>query len=177
MIACKTKPKVFIDSLLLSDIENTIYSNTKSKKPINNMSESKKTSFAINTLTSKVFEMWAGAISENVIVHDEETISNTVFQYSEYKNKESIIIITDSYTNSEINELESKLDNNLHTVIYCNKNREKVSKLLNKVKTKISAKSLSNAITKAYQLVKEGQAIILPKVDSNFEFFNHVKFA
>jgi len=111
MITCKIKPKVFIDRLLLNNIKNTDCNKIKPKKTINSMSKSNKTSFPVNTLTSKVFEMWKGAISESVIVHDKHTDSHPVFQYKEYKDKESIIIISDNYTNNEINELEKNSHN------------------------------------------------------------------
>jgi len=174
----KTKPKVFIDRLLLNNLDNKISNNSKTKNNMDSVSNNnKQTSFTINTLTSKVFEMSCGVISENIIIQDDDIASNPVFEYDEYKNKKSIIILTDNYSDNEIINIENKLDNNLHTVIYCNKNRKKISRVFNKIKTKMSADSLSNAVTKAYQLVKEGQAIILPKIDNNFEFFNYVEFA
>ena len=178
MIDYKTKPKVFIDRLLLNNLDKQISNNSKTKNNMDSVSSSyKHTSFPINTLSSKVFEMWSGAISENIIVQEKNSSTDMFLAYDEYKNKKSIIIITDNYSDNEINKLESKLDNKLHTIIYCNKNRKKVSSILKKINSKISANSLTNAVTKAYQLVKEGQAIIFPKIDSNFEFFNHVEFA
>lgn len=171
MIDIKTKQEVFIDKKLIKSLDSQISNNLKPKTNMDTISkDNKQGNFAINTLTTKIFEMNDGAISESILLQSDDTLTNNFFEYEEYKEKDSILILSDDYTDKEIANLEAILDDNFHTVVYCGNNRSKFADIFKKIKT-ISTDSLTNAVTKAYQLVKEGQTIIFPKVDSNFEFF------
>ena len=174
MIDYKTKPEVFIDKKLLNSLDSQISNNLKPKTNMDCISKmNKQSNFAINTLTAKIFEMNAGAISESILLQKDDNITNNFFEYDEYKKKDSILVLSDDYTDDEIAKLEAILDDNFHTVLYCGNNRSKFINVFKKIKS-ISADSLSSAVTKAYQLVKDGQAIIFPKVDRNFEFFAYL---
>jgi len=177
MIDIKTKPEVFIDKRLVNSLDSQISNNLKTKTNMDSVTKNtKKNSFAINTLAAKIFEMDAGAISESILLQDENTVTNNFFEYEEYKEKDSILVLSDDFTDEEIANLETILDDNFHTVVYCGNNSSKFADIFKKIKT-ITTDSLTNAVTKAYQLVKEGQTIIFPKIDRSFEFFAHLNLA
>ncbi len=173
MIDYKIKKEIFIDKQLLNSLDSQISNNSKPKTNMNIISKNTNQEyFDLNASTAKIFEMNAGAISESVMIRDEV---NSCFSYNEYKSKKSIIIITDNYNTDELINIETHLNNDLHTIVYCGSHRNRLAEVFKKIKAIISTDSLTNAVTKAYQLVKEGQTIIFPKVDNKFEFFAHIE--
>ena len=178
MVDYKTKSEVFIDKKLLNSKDTVIINNSKPETNMYNNSQStNKQNFTINTLTAKIFEMNAGAIAESILLQEGNTKTNNFFDYDDIKSKQSIIVITDDFNKNELLKLNTKLNDNLHTIVYYGENRHNFTEIFKKITKRISVSSFSNAVTKAYQLVKDGQTIIFPKIDCNFELFAHLEFA
>ncbi|MBN1251545.1 MAG: hypothetical protein JXR51_03695 [Bacteroidales bacterium] len=177
MIDYQTKPVVknnfFVDEKLVLTIENQIINKIKSKPDMSSFIDTTENKY----LSSKIFEMNDGAIYENILMIDEEHTTDNFLNFNNLSDKSLIIIINDQFNDYELFELEKKLDKKLHTIVYIGNNKQKIATIFKRITKRICTSSISKAISKSYRIVKNGQSIVLPKIDMNFDFFSHVDFA
>jgi len=124
---------------------------------------------------SKSFSVSGSSISEcyfETNYSEDETDFIQDFANS-YKNG-IILIMTDKMTEDEIAYFAENMKNKLKFIIYYNGDASQFNLNYTKGLTFIRTFSLKTAVTEAYRNAKKGQAILLPKIDSNFDFFNYI---
>lgn len=125
---------------------------------------------------AKSYEVVGKAISESYFetsYNDEDV--DFVNDYAQNYKKGIILIMTDIMDEEEINFFTKNMKDKIKYIIYykgepCRLNIEHSRGL-----TFIRTFSLRAAVNQAYKKAKNGQAIILPKVDSNFDFCRYIE--
>jgi hypothetical protein len=124
---------------------------------------------------SKSYEIIGGAINESFFNTDysEEEIDFIKDFAGSYKNG-IILIMTDKMTEDEISYFTENMKSKLKFIIYYSGDASQFNLNHTKGLTFIRTFSLKSAVAEAYRKAKNGQAILFPKIDSNFDFFQYI---
>ncbi len=122
---------------------------------------------------TKSFELVGKIISESYFEVD---YSDTEFinDYSSNHKNGIILIMTEMMNETEINFFTKHLKDKLRYIIYYNGDVSQFNIQNSKGLTFIRTFSLKAAVAEAYRKVKDGQAIVFPTVEPNFDFFSYV---
>lgn len=124
---------------------------------------------------SKSYEVISGTINESFFntEYTEEEIDFIKDFAGSYKNG-IILIMTDKMTEEEISYFTENMKSKLKFIIYYNGDASQFNLNHTKGLTFIRTFSLKSAVAEAYRKAKNGQAILFPKIDSNFDFFQYI---
>jgi hypothetical protein len=124
---------------------------------------------------SKSYEISGKCISESYFEtsYDEEDI-DFMSDYARSHKSGIILIMTDKMTEYEINYFTTHMRDKLKYVIYYSGDASQFRLSPSKGLTFIRTFSLKAAINEAYRNAKNGQAIILPKINPNFDFCEYI---
>lgn len=111
-----------------------------------------------------------------------ETIQESYFEYDDADNDGDFIsdfancypagiILVVNEKNSKVNSLNFSLGKNLHHTIYCN-SKTNSGNTDPSIKTEVD--NINMAAKTAYNLAKNGQAILFQGVDKRFDFISHI---
>jgi hypothetical protein len=125
---------------------------------------------------SKSFKVSGKCISESYFEtsYDEEDIDFLNNFGRSHKNG-VILIMTAEMSEFEINYFTEHMRDKLKFIIYYNGDASQFRLAPSRGLTFIRTFSLKAAVIEAYKNAKNGQAIIFPKVDSNFDLFEYIE--
>jgi len=122
---------------------------------------------------SKSYEIVGKCISESYFTYD-ETDTDFISDFSKSHKNGILLIMTDEMSEFDINFLAEHMGEKLKYIIYYRGDASQFNLVPSKGLTFIRTFSLKSAVIAAYRNAKNGQAIIFPKVDSDFDFFQYV---
>ena len=82
----------------------------------------------------------------------------------------------DDIRRDELTNIYNKFKDRLKLIIHYGNNVD-LTGIFNNISEIIKVNSLKKAVNKSYLNVKNGQTILFPRVESNFDYFKHVKFS
>jgi hypothetical protein len=124
---------------------------------------------------SKSYEVSGKCISESYFEpsYDEEDI-DFLNEFAKSHKNGVILIMTEEMSEFEINYFTEHMRDKLKYIIYYNGDASRFRLARSRGLTFIRTFSLKAAVIEAYRNSKSGQAIILPKIDSSFDFFAYI---
>jgi len=127
------------------------------------------------TSISKSYEVSGKYLSECYFEtsYDEEDL-DFLNDFSVNHKNGIILIMTENMSEFEINYFIEHLGSRIKYIIYYNGDASLFRLSSSKGLTFVRTFSLKAAVAQSYRIAKKGQAIVLPKVDSNFDFFANV---
>ena len=130
---------------------------------------------SVSSEVSKSYEVTGKAFSESFFEtsYDEED-TDFMHEYAQSHKNGIILIMTDKMTVFEINYFMTHMRDKLKYVIYYCGDASQFRLCPSKGLTFIRTFSLKAALNEAYRTAKNGQAIILPKIDPNFDFCKYI---
>ncbi|MEN8119210.1 MAG: hypothetical protein ABFS35_02640 [Bacteroidota bacterium] len=127
--------------------------------------------------TARSYEMNSGILSESYSILNESDNSAEVLSDTDNKSVNDIIIIlSDDVKSDELTCIYNKFKDRLKLIIHYGNNNA-VKRIFNNFSEIISVNTLKNAVNKSYLLVQNGQTILFPRIETNFDFFKHVTFS
>ncbi len=126
---------------------------------------------------SKSYEVQGKTISESFFEtnYGEEDL-DFVQDFAQSHKKGIILIITEKMNEDEINFFIRNMKGKVKFIIYYQGEPSQMNIMHTRNLTFIKTFSIKAAIATAYKKAKSGQAIVLPKVDANFDFFRYIEY-
>lgn len=150
--------------------------NQPNKKPGMNKQISTENNNIAGTSTARSYEMSDGIIHESFSTLEDSDNSAEILADTDMNPANDIIIVlTDDVKCDELTDLYNKFKNRLKLIIHYGSNNE-VKQIFEHFSQIISVNSLKKAVNKSYLLVQNGQTILFPRTEKNFDFFRHVDF-
>ena len=168
------KPTVLVKQCLLNDsIETFIKPNSKASMNANYefQTKSKKSR---DIRVNKTYEMQHGILSESYFdITDKNESIEFMNDYISNSNNGLILVISDE---TDINELFalSGIEQSIKLIVNCSNCNKLENRSLNHVQ-QIKVNTISSAVNEAYKHVENGQSILIPYVNSNFDLFEHIE--
>ena len=132
---------------------------------------------AINSIydTTRFYTMENEVIEENYSILNEQ---RDVFYAPKYKNtnKDLIIVLSGQEQESELYYIFNNFIDRINTVISAG-NHKVFSSIRSFVSEFISETSFESAVNKSYKLLKNGQTIVFPCTNNDFDFFSYINFS
>ncbi len=124
--------------------------------------------------TAKFYTKLNETLHENFAYIDED---NSQLRYIDADcGKNIILVLFDNVSDSDLQNIFTRLQNRIHTVIYYQ--GLQIHKFLPTNRTCIiKTNSIQHAVTEAYRIAHEGQTIVLPKTEVDFDLFAHIYFS
>lgn len=150
--------------------------NPNSKPKMNTQMKNSKNNI-VDMATARSYEMNSGILNESYSILDESDNSADILADTDTNPiNDIIIILSDDVRSDELTDIYNKFKDRLKLIIHYGNNIA-VKNIFNNFSEIISVNSLKNAVNKSYLRVKNGQTILFPRIDKNFDFFKHVNFS
>ncbi|RLD65036.1 MAG: hypothetical protein DRI95_09590 [Bacteroidetes bacterium] len=131
----------------------------------------------IDTATVRSYEMNSGVLNESYsILEDTDNSAEILADTDMNPNNDLIIIISDDIRSDELTNIYNKFKDRLKLIIHYG-NNVNITNIINNFSEVINVNSLKKAVNKSYINVKNGQTILFPRIETNFDYFKHVKFS
>jgi hypothetical protein len=124
---------------------------------------------------SKSFEVTAKAIQESYFEtsFDEDDIE-FISDFANSQKNGIILILSELMDEYEINYITTHMGHKIKYIIYYNGDASHLRLKPARGLTFIRTFSLKSAVIAAYNHASKGMAIVLPKIDQNFDLFEHI---
>ena len=131
----------------------------------------------VDAKTTRSYEMNSGVLNESYSILDDTDNSAEIFANTDMPtNNGIIVIISDDVRSDELTEIYNRFKDRLKLIIHFGNNIA-LTGIFDNISEIIKVNSLKNAVNRSYMNVKNGQTILFPRVDANFDFFRHVNFS
>ena len=171
---------VVINKVTNSDMETIAQSSFLNKHSLNqpnrklNMKTSKN--YITDISTARSYEMNSGVLSESYSILDDSDNSAEILADTDMAPVNDIIIIlSDDVRADELNDIYNKFKDRLKLIINYGNNIN-VKGIFNNFSEIINVNSLKKAVNKSYLQVQNGQTILFPRIEKDFDYFKHVNF-
>lgn len=126
--------------------------------------------------TARFYTVRNKAIQENFAYIDGEPTQYTYVENDCGTNKDIILVLFGNEKESDLKNLFTKFQSRLHTVIY-NQNNFPHKNFIENISYSLKTESMKQAVSEAYRIAGEGQTILFPCTDADFDFFEHIYFS
>ncbi len=146
------------------------HTTTRNRKP--KMAEQKN----IQLLqTAKFYTVLNETLHENFVFIDEDNAELSLIDNDIPVSKNIILVLFDNLLDKDLYSLFRKFQSRLHTIIYYN-DIPLPEFLLKNNTCVIKTNSVQHSVTEAYRIARDGQTILFPRTDADFDFFAHIFF-
>ncbi len=171
---------VVINKITNSNIEaklqNALLNQVNTEPKMNTQMKAKENNI-VDTATVRSYEMNSGVLNESYsILEDNDDSAGILADTDMTPNNDLIIIISDDIRSDELTNIYNKFKDRLKLIIHYGNNVD-LTGIFNNISEIIKVNSLKKAVNKSYLNVKNGQTILFPRVEGNFDYFKHVKFS